>query len=624
MLDQLNRLRPLFSRRDKLKYLVVFVLMGIGALFEMAGIGAVPAFIATLAVPEKVRSYPYADEVLTTLGITTSTELVIGGAIAFIILFALRASYLVFLSYVRIRMTEHHRVRIARKLFDAYMRAPYEFHLNRNTAELLRNVNSETKSIITGIINPILTMTLNGMMTLGIVAILVYATPWSALVAILVVGGGGWLFLYMVRDRMKRYGREARTERKRSIQAVNQGLGGFMDARILGVETALIEDFHRSIAQYARYQRFKQFVSKLSNPLLEFIAVAGLMLVVLVMVGTGTSIQSMVPLLGLFGAAIVRLRASIGAITGTASTLGYNMASVDAVVDDLELLKRMTATRRLPADTASARQRNYTELAHSTNRSSDRSNEATATPSLIKRLRLEGVTYYYPNTDQPALNDITLEIAPGESVGLVGATGSGKTTLVNVILGLLRPQEGKVLADGADIHTDVRAWQDNLGYIPQNIFLLDDTIRRNVAFGVDENQMNDEEVWAALYAAQIGDFVMDELPDGIDTFVGERGARLSGGQRQRIGLARAIYHNPDVLVMDEATSALDNETESLVMEALDNLKDDRTFIMIAHRLSTVKACDQLFFLKDGRIAAQGTYDELCALHEDFRQMAEVA
>jgi ATP-binding cassette subfamily C protein len=451
-------------------------------------------------------------------------------------------------------------------------------------------------------------MSLNTMMTLGIIGVLVYATPWSALVAVVIVGGGGWLFLRLVRERMKRYGKAARTERKKSIQAVNQGLGGFMDARVLGVEKTLIEDFHQSIARFARYNRFKQFVGSLSNPLLEFIAVAGLMLVVLAMVVTGNNLQSMVPMLGLFGAAIVRLRGSVSAITGQASQLGYNMASVDAVVDDLSLLRDMNEKRLLPE----------------ANRHSRSNSSASEKLPLRTGLQLEHVSYTYPNAEQPALRDINLRIEPGQSVGLVGATGSGKTTLVNVLLGLLAPQEGQILADGVSIHSDVRAWQNNLGYIPQNIFLLDDSIRRNVAFGVSDEDIDDDSVWNALYAAQIGGFVMDELPDGLDTFVGERGARLSGGQRQRVGLARAIYHNPDVLVMDEATSALDNETESMVMEALDNLKEDRTFVMIAHRLSTVKSCDQLFYLDHGRIKARGTYDELCAQHHDFRRMAQVA
>lgn len=593
MLQQLSRLRPLFSRRDKLKYAAMFVLMGIGALLEVAGIGAVPAFIATMAVPDKVRGLPYADQVLGFLNITTGEELVIWGAIGLIVVFAIRAGFLVMLQYVQIRMTEHHRVRIARQLFAAYMYAPYEFHLGRNTAELLRNVNNETKSIITGIINPILTLTLQGLMTLFIVILLISTTPWSGLMAIATVGGGGWLFLHFVRKRMRLYGQEARQERKKSIQAINQGFGGFQDARVLGLEESLIEEFHRSNARAAKYERYRGFISGLSLPLLEFIAVAGLMFVVLTMVGMGIDMETMVPLLGLFGAAIIRLRASVGSITSSVNQLSYNMASVDAVVDDLNALQGH-APRREPA----------------------------APFPLQRSLALEHVSYTYPDAAHPSLNDIDLTIHRGQSVGFVGATGSGKTTLINLLLGLLKPQQGRILVDGADVHANLRGWQNNIGYIPQSIYLLDDSIRRNIAFGLADEDIDDEKVWTALRAAQLAQHVMT-LPEGLDSFVGERGVRLSGGQRQRVGLARALYHNPDVLIMDEATSALDNETENEVMRALDTLKGDRTVIMIAHRLSTVRGCDCLYLLEDGHLKAQGDYDELCATHEGFRRMAEM-
>jgi len=411
-----------------------------------------------------------------------------------------------------------------------------------------------------------------------------------------------------VKEKMNRYGKEARTERKNTIQAVNQGLGGFQDARVIGVERALVDDFYRSISRYAKLERYKKFVGGLANPLLEYIAVLGLMLLVLTMVLTGVELSAMVPLLGLFGAAIVRLRSTVGAITNTLNTLQYNMASVEAVVGDLDLLKNVD-------------RREFVSLKDSADRNFVLRHEGLP---LRRALQLEGVTYCYPGSENPALDKISLTIKQGQSVGLVGATGSGKTTLVNVLLGLLQPQEGSILVDGVDVQSDLRKWQNNLGYIPQSIFLLDDTIRQNVAFGLPESEIDDNKVWEALYAAQVGNFIMQELSDGIDTYVGERGVRLSGGQRQRVGLARAIYHNPDVLVMDEATSALDNETESLVMQALDDLKENRTFIMIAHRLSTVQSCDQLFFMKEGRIEAAGTYKELCAMHEDFRRMAKVA
>jgi len=276
----------------------------------------------------------------------------------------------------------------------------------------------------------------------------------------------------------------------------------------------------------------------------------------------------------------VRLRGTIGAITSTLNTLQYNMASVDAVVGDLRTLRapEQASTPRLqpPSPRTAVPEASGTSI------------------SFAQSLQFDGVTYHYPNASEAALREVAFALEPGESVGLVGATGSGKTTLVNVLLGLLEPQEGRILADGVDIYENVRGWQNHLGYIPQSIFLLDDTIRRNVAFGEPREAIEDEKVWQALYAAQVGGFVMEELSEGLETTVGENGVRLSGGQRQRVGLARAIYHNPSVLVMDEATSDLDNETEHRVMRALNDLKTDRTFVMIAHRLRTVQDCDRLF------------------------------
>ena len=598
MLKQLNLIRPLFDRRDKLRYISLLILMIIGAFLDVIGIGAVPAFVAALAVPEKVMSFPIAASFLEYVGITTARDLVIWGASILMLVFFFKNIYIYGVYFFQVRTTEYHRVRLADRLFTAYMNAPWEFHLRRNSAELLRNVSSETTEIMTGVINPLLNLVMGGMMTLFTLALLVATTPGVAVVGIALVGGASWGFLRLFKNRLKTYGLEAKKERKEMIQAVNQGLAGLIDIRTLGREPYFTNVLYRSMANFARASRLRQVIAKAAPNVLEMVAVIGLLGIVLVLILRGQDSASLVPMLALYGAAIVRLRQSIGQMVGSISQIQFSGAAIPNVVEDLKNLEGPSWKRRKPV-------------------------EALPALTFKEAIQISNVSFTYSDADRPAIQGLNLTIRKGESVGFVGSTGSGKSTLVNVILGLLKPQEGAITIDGMDIQDNLRGWLNGIGYIPQTIFLLDDTIRRNIAFGLSDEEVEEKQVWAAIEAAQLNDFIK-ELPQGLDTVVGERGVRLSGGQRQRIGLARALYHDPEVLVMDEATAALDNHTEDLVMKALNSLQDGRTFIMIAHRLSTVQRCDRLYFLKDGCIDATGAYDELVAAHPEFQQMAEVA
>lgn len=602
MLEQINRIRPLFSRRDKILYVGLLAAMAVGAVLEVIGVGMIPAFVATLAAPEKVMAYPVAGDLLTAVGITDGQDLVIWGCVGLIVIFFLKNIYLGFLHYAQIRITEVHRVRLSRRLFAAYMRAPYEFYVSKNSAELLRNVDAETKEIIQGVVNPLLLTVMGVLMALGVVALLVAATPGIVLLSVAVVASSSAAFLRVFKKRLKTYGQVAKRERKESLKAINQGLGSFLDARVLGREEFFIEVFHRSLSRFAEVDRLRQFTGKLFSPVMECIAVIGLFIIVLVLSSAGMDAATMVPTLALFGAAIVQLRTSVSQVVTGVSQIQFSLAAIPNVVGDLQLLEKPSHQRKRRKKQAEA--------------------PRPALP-FNEAIVLDRVTYTYPGVERPALEEVSLVIEKGASVAFVGSTGSGKSTLVNLLLGFLKPQQGTVTVDGADIYTNLRGWHRNVGYIPQTIFLLDDTIRRNIAFGIPDEEIDEEQLWTAIRAAQLEDFI-NSLEQGLDTIVGERGMRISGGQRQRIGLARALYHNPDVLIMDEATSALDNQTENLVMEALNELKEGRTFIMIAHRLSTVRKCDRLYFLRNGRIDAEGTYEELSLVHSDFRQMAEVA
>ncbi len=601
MLEQLNRLRPLFTRKDKLLYIGVFALMVGSAGFEVIGVGAVPAFFATLSVPEKVMNHRYAGPVVQYLGLETPQELAIWGCAALVVVFVIKNVYAIGVFNTLVRVSEYHRVRLSSRLFRAYMSAPYAFYLQRNSAELLRNVQTETNEIITGVVNPSMRLVLQVATTLGIVWLVVSTMPVEVLVGVLIVLVGSWLVLKLTKGRMRKYGQIAKHERKEGIRAVNQGLGGFLDARVLGRESWFNETYERSITEFARVNRMKGVIAQASPNIIELLALSGLFIIVLALLASSVAFETIVPILAMFGAAIVKLKGSVSQIVSILNQMQYSTAALPAVLDDLNLLER-----HVEREERLAKKRKRADPVR-----------------LVEAVQVENVTYTYPNVETPALKNVSIRIPKGASVGFVGATGSGKTTLVNMLLGLFQPDEGRITVDGRDIHDDLRTWLDNVGYIPQTIYLLDESIRRNIAFGLEDHEIDDAKVERAMEAAQLADFV-HSLPKGDQTIVGERGVRLSGGQRQRIGLARALYHDPEIIVMDEATSALDNKTENLVMEALETLKEGRTFIMIAHRLSTVRKCDTLYFMQHGEVQASGTYDELVMTHDEFREMAEVA
>ncbi len=595
--QELLRLRPFFSRKDKLTYLGLFGLMVLGALFDVIGIGAVPAFVAMLSMPEKLQQYPVVIGIMQTLQLQFDRTLVIRGAVILILLFIIKNTYLVWFYNRQYRIIEYHRIRLADRLFSAYMYAPYSFHLSRNSAELLRNVQVETLEIVRTVISPVLEIAMGVFMTFFTVVLLLSTTPWIGLAAVLFIGGGSALFYISIRKRLNHYGQVAKKEWKESVKAINQGLGALVEARTLNTESYFTTIFRHSVSTFARVERLRQVVSKISPAVVESIAVCGLLAGVILMLLAGVGTETMLPIMALFGVAAVRLRQSTSQIVNGLSQLQYGIVAIPHVTDDIQFIESSAYFRQRSKHTGQALPFEHT-------------------------IEIENITFAYPESDTNVIEGLSAIIKKGESVAFVGPTGSGKSTIINILLGLLEPKSGTIKIDGQPTQKNLTGWLRHVGYIPQTIFLLDDSIRNNIAFGIQATHIDDDKVWKAAKLAQLDDFIRT-LPQGLDTIVGERGVRLSGGQRQRVGLARALYHEPEVLVMDEATSSLDNHTESLVMQALTSVKEGRTFIMIAHRLSTVEQCDRLYFLKQGKIVAVGTFSELVAQYSDFRQMAEV-
>ncbi|MEX2600594.1 MAG: ABC transporter ATP-binding protein, partial [Balneolaceae bacterium] len=557
----------------------LLVLMFVGAFLEVLGVGMLPGFVAIIATPDRVFDVELLAPVLKYLNITDGGDLLVLGAITLILVFLLKNGYLIFFRYIEARFVFRRYASVGSQLFDRYMSAPYSFSLARNSSELLRNVTSEAHLLISAVLSPALKMLKDAIMIAGIFLLLVFVEPLISLLVFILLGGASTLLLKALRNRMKSYGKQALLDRHMLIRAVNEGLGGLKDVIVLNRENWFVKRFNKHVNSYARSQLFKQVAAGSTKPVIETIAVGGMLGIALLLYLQGRSLEVIIPILTLFGAATLRLMPAIQEIVTCYNNLRYHIYSVEPVHRDL---------MELPV----------------------RTKDSSASGKLAFRnvIRFEQVGYHYPNANAQAVDEINLSIRRGEAVGFVGPSGAGKTTLVDMLLALLEPQEGEITVDGTPIFENPSAWQRNVGYIPQFIFLSDDTIRRNIAFGLPDHEIDKEAVQSALEAAQLTDLIQD-LEKGLDTVIGERGVRLSGGQRQRIGIARALYHNPSVLIMDEATSALDNVTEKYVIDAIEQFKGERTIVMIAHRLTTVQYCDMLYFMNDGRVTDQGTYED---------------
>jgi len=595
VIDSCKKILYLLPSGDKYKLLALFVLMLLAAALEVAGIGMVPAFVTIVADPDRVMQYEPAEWLFTILGIATTRDLLIWGGGALIAIFLIKNLYLIAYYYIEALFVYNRNYIISREMMSTYMQAPYTFHLQRNTAELLRNTAPEVRIVVKEVLKPFLLMAKEVVIVVTIIVFLVIMEPLISLVVFGILGSAVGGFLMLTQKKMKRYGKEEQSMRWEVIKSVNQGLGGIKDARVLNREAEFIEVFRKATHRSSRLLAMAEFMSKIPKPVVETVAVSGVMLIAVTMVIQGRPISAIIPIMTLFAVATARMMPAIQKITSIMTRLRYNIVAVDPLYEDMlelaEYRKGFLADRK-------------------------KNNRITLTDSIEAR----DVHYHYPESEEQALDGVSFNIPKGKAVAFIGSSGAGKTTVVDLLLGLLEPQKGQILVDGIDIRQNLSAWQRSIGYIPQFIYLADDTLRKNIAFGIPEDKIDDEKVWKAVRMAQLEELVL-RLPDGLDTVIGEHGTRLSGGQRQRIGIARALYHDPQVLVMDEATSALDNVTEKQIIDAIENLKGERTIIMIAHRLTTVMNCDRLYLMDSGKITKAGTYQELIESSQQFREMA---
>ena len=579
MINNSQKLWRILTSHQKYSAIVLLGLMLIGMVLETLGIALVIPALALMTQSDLVCRYPGLVPWLDVIGNPSHEQLVIGGMLALVGVYAIKAFFLAFLAWRQAHFVFGVQAGLSQRLFAGYLRQPYTFHLQRNSAELIRNTMGQVTDI-TGVMQQGLALITELLVMIGISLLLLITEPIGALLVVSTIVLSGCVFHWFTRRKLLAWGEARQIHEGQRIKHLQQGLGGAKDVKLLGRESHFLAQYEKHNIGSAKAGQYQVTLKALPRLGIELLAVTGLAILVLGMIAQGKPLSALLPTLGLFAAAAFRLLPSVNRVLMAIQGVRFFLPVINTLDSELCLL-----------DMAPVEQRGQSL-------------------SFNDMLTLNNIRFSYPSAaDVSVLQGIDLRIPCGASVGFVGGSGAGKSTLVDIILGLLTPDSGSVKIDGIDIQTNIRGWQDQIGYVPQSIFLTDDTLRRNVAFGLSEEQIDDEAVWGAIRAAQLEQFV-NELSQGLDTHVGERGVRLSAGQRQRIGIARALYHDPQVLVLDEASSSLDIATERSFMDSVRALKGDKTIIIVAHRLSTVEHCDCLFRIERGRVVQEGDSSEV--------------
>jgi len=579
------------GKRSLVMLVVLFLLV---SLLEVFGIGSIGPFISLASNPQTISQTPWLHQIYLQTGFQNETHFLGFLGLLIVAIFILK-------SYVHWRVNVHifrfsfqQRAELCRQLLQAYLEAPYSFHLSNSSAKSIQNVIQFTGQFSGTILITFLVELSNLTIVLFLTALLFIANS-IAVVMVLSILLPLLLLFHHFRQKIKQWGQEVGEANASMIRIVNHSLGSIKETRIIGCEP----HFQGQISQQANRlaDAMTGFFSFKILPrlMIETMLVLGLVGFTSISLIVYQNLESLLPVLGIFTVASLRMVPAITGLVKGASTLRNSTYTLDRLYLEFKEIE-------------SFQKEAVSQFSVAMNTRS-RENYQKKNLTFRDRIVLDGVSYRYPEANEHALSDISLTLQKGESIAFIGKSGAGKTTLVDVILGLLLPQQGDIQVDDTSIYQNLRSWQNLIAYIPQSIYLIDDTIERNIAFGVPDEAIDGEKVEKAIQAAQLQDLIA-ELPEGMKTSVGERGVRLSGGQRQRIGIARAIYHDRPILILDEATSALDNETENLVSEAIESLAGVKTTIAIAHRLSTIQNCDRIYLMEKGKIVKSGTYQEV--------------
>jgi len=579
-----KKLLFLLTPKERKRAFLLTIIMLIMALLDMIGVASILPFIAILTNPSLVETNIILNiifEASSVVGVENAQQfLFFLGVTVFIILISSLA-FKALTTYLQVHFIEMCQYNLSKKLVEGYLFQPYSWFLSRHSADLGKTILSEVSTVISSGVGPILELISRGFVAAALISLLLIADPKLTIIVGISLGVIYWLIFSFIRVYLKRFGAERLRNNESRFKSISEAFGAAKEVKVGGLEQAYIKSYSVPAHSFAKINSYVLLISTLPRFFLEAVAFGGILIIVLYQMSQTENFNNILPIISLYVFAGYRMIPALQQIYVSFNQLTFVGPSLDKLYDDFKKIKTV------------------------------KPDQDQGQIFLNKTIDLKSISYTYPNISRTTLKDINLSIPAKSTIGLIGATGSGKTTTVDIILGLLEAQKGTLVVDGQIItKKNSRSWQRSIGYVPQHIFLSDDTIASNIAFGVEPKNIDHAAVEKASKIANLHQFVLDELPAKYQTTIGERGIRLSGGQRQRIGIARALYHDPLVLILDEATSSLDNETEKAVMDAVNNLRKEITIILIAHRLNTVKNCDTIFKLDKGQLVGAGTFDEI--------------
>jgi len=555
------------SKKNKLFYLLFLLIIGMG--FEMLGLGLlIPAL--TIMLDSNIQdSYPFIKPYLDYIGNPSQDKLIIWGMLTLCVVYLLKSLFLVYLSWEQSKFTSNLQSELSSKLLQIYLKQNYEFHLLRNSAELIRNIQTEI-ILFNRAAQALILLSTEISMILAVITTLIFVEPLGTLIVIIVLIIAVLIFHVFSKGYLVKWAEIRQFLSMKLNQTMLEGIGGVKDIKLLGRENFFIRNYEEHNKKWARINSFQLTLAQVPRMYLELLGIIGLSTLVISMVIQGKSVQALLPTLVIFSAGAFRMIPGFNRIMGAIQNVKLTVPVVNVLYDEFKL--KFDSKKVIKK----------TEFVFN------------------KDIKISNLFFKYKMTNNYSLTKINLKIKFGETVGFIGESGSGKSTLIDLILGLLKPEKGKIIIDGVNLQENIKGWQNKIGYVPQSIYLIDNSLDKNIALGLNESKIDKKAVLKSIKSSQLENFV-NSSEKGIKTFVGERGVRLSGGQRQRIGIARALYHNPSILVLDEATSALDSETEEDVMDSIIHLKGKKTILIVAHRLSTLKSCDKIYKMDKGKI-----------------------